>query len=895
MRMKFSMARKLKTVRAFLMTGLLAASSTGSTHAQAEKVDLPVEQWLVAGPAAAPLPAFHDEDEHLKATLETLLGLPKFPLRDLWPQESATVQWPGGETLRWNLTAAPGEGLELSAELTEVPQIAYLSVFVESDRFQKAALEVETGHLLRIFVDGEVKAVKTAAEGVPPEDDSPEGAQSGGASPGKITAEFHAAAGKRLIVLESLRHPESEIPWTVRAILKSERPSEDGDGFSLRVTTAPEHGVRIADLLDPEAVSDLQLSPSGQYLAFRFRQPEVPAEDQKQWLEIANADNGEPVFTVRGADSVTAFAWAPDNSRFSYSTRSGRTSTLWLGDLRTGAVRPLLQDLENLGSHRWTPDGRSLILAQGEEEKKDETTVAGLKRLRSPQDRWTEWRTRSYLSQVSAPDGAARRLTAGALSTELQDIRPDGKRLLFSRMVYDPSERPYSRGDVFELDLESLEARKLASVVWFTSAAYSPEGDRVLILGGASAFDRAGVNVPNGMIPNEYDTQAYILEISSGDVEAISREFDPAIEQALWSRHDGRIYLRAQQGSFVRLFRLHVERNEFEPLESGLETATNLNLADRAPRLAYLGAGVSQPPRVVVLNTDSGQSAVAAFPQRERFDRIRLGRVEPWSFTSSGGDSIQGRVHYPIDFDPQRRYPVIVFYYGGTVPVSRTFGGRYPFQLWTAHGYVVYVLQPSGATGYGQAFSARHVNDWGKTTAAEIIEGTEEFLAAHDFVDPERVGCIGASYGGFMTQVLVTETDRFAACISHAGVSSLSSYWGEGWWGYLYSAVATAESYPWNRSDLYLERSPLFRADRITTPLLLLHGTGDTNVPPGESDQMYVALTLLGKPVEYVRVEGEDHWILRYPKRVLWMETILAWFDRHLKDQPEWWSHLYPR
>lgn len=894
MNLKISRTRKLKSLCTFLtwLPAALLAGALPAALAESAKSERPIGEWLLAGPAALPLPAFHDEDEHRKATFETLSSLPKIQVKDLWPQEAATLDWPGSAPLRWERVEAGSEGLELSAARSDVPQIAFLCAFVEADRFQKAELEVESGHLVRIFVDGELKAAKSAAEGVRRQDGLQEGSSP---APGKITADFHLAAGKHLIVVETLRHPTSELPWTVRAVLRSESENAEADNASLRATTSPEHGIRIADLLDPEAVSDLHLSESGRYLALRLRQPEVPAEDQEQWLEILNADDGARVFSVRGGDAVTAFAWAPDDRHFSYSTRQGKKSTLWLGDLQSGSVRPLLEDLENLGSHRWSPDGRSLFFAQGDEEKKDETVEAGLKRLRAPEDRWADWRTISYLSQVSVQSGAVRRLTAGALSTELQDVRSDGSRLLFSRMVYDPSERPYSRGDVFELDLDSLEAGKLASVVWFTAAAYSPEGERVLILGGASAFEGAGINVPAEMIPNEYDTQAYILNASSGSVQAISREFDPAIEQALWSRHDGRLYLRAQQGSYVRLFRYDVERQEFELLESDLEAIVSFSLAAQGPRLAYMGSGVAQAPRVAVLNTDSGQSSVAAFPQQERFERIRLGRVEAWDFTSSSGDSIQGRVHYPVDFDPERRYPAIVFYYGGTVPVSRGFGGRYPFQLWTAHGYVVYVMQPSGATGYGQAFSARHVNDWGKTTAGEIIEGTEQFLAAHDFVDPERVGCIGASYGGFMTQVLVTETDRFAACVSHAGISSLSSYWGEGWWGYLYSSVATAGSYPWNRTDLYVEQSPLFRADRIRTPLLLLHGTADTNVPPGESDQLYVALTLLGRPVEYVRVEGEDHWILRYPKRVRWMETILAWFDRHLKGQPEWWNHLYPK
>jgi dipeptidyl aminopeptidase/acylaminoacyl peptidase len=181
--------------------------------------------------------------------------------------------------------------------------------------------------------------------------------------------------------------------------------------------------------------------------------------------------------------------------------------------------------------------------------------------------------------------------------------------------------------------------------------------------------------------------------------------------------------------------------------------------------------------------------------------------------------------------------------------------------MYAAQGYVVYTLNPSGTTGFGQEFSARHVNAWGKVTADEIIKGTETFCQEHPFVDAKKIGCIGASYGGFMTQYLQTRTDLFAAAISHAGISALSSYWGEGYWGYGYCAVANAGSYPWNNAELFTKQSPLFNADKIKTPLLLLHGNADTNVPVGESIQMFAALKLLGKTVEFIQVDGENHGI----------------------------------
>ena len=145
-----------------------------------------------------------------------------------------------------------------------------------------------------------------------------------------------------------------------------------------------------------------------------------------------------------------------------------------------------------------------------------------------------------------------------------------------------------------------------------------------------------------------------------------------------------------------------------------------------------------------------------------------------------------------------------------------------------------------------------------------------------------------------MTQYLQTRTDLFAAAVSHAGISNVTSYWGEGYWGVGYNAVAAAQSYPWSDPELFTEQGSLFNADKINTPLLLLHGTADTNVPVGESIQLYNALKILGKPVEFIQVDGEDHFVADYTKRTLWHNSIMAWFAKWLQDSPEWWNDIYP-
>jgi len=232
--------------------------------------------------------------------------------------------------------------------------------------------------------------------------------------------------------------------------------------------------------------------------------------------------------------------------------------------------------------------------------------------------------------------------------------------------------------------------------------------------------------------------------------------------------------------------------------------------------------------------------------------------------------------------------------------------------MWNSLGYVAYIMEPSGATGFGQEWASRHVNTAGGkptvpaaspagkatvpggTPAGDIIEGVKKLCEEKPFINKAKIGCMGASYGGFMTQYLQTVTDIFACAVSHAGIANHTSYWGQGYWGYNYSEVSMANSYPWSHRQLYVDQSPLFNADKIHTPLLLLHGTADTNVPIVESLQMFTALKLLGREVALVEVEGENHHVLDYAKKERWLATQMAWFQRWLKDDASWWDALYP-
>ncbi len=869
-------------IRSLYALVLVAMFST-TVQAQPAAVDSvrKVESWLRTGVVSAPAPAFASEDGAAIKIADRFEEVSTAWHR-LWPLSGDTMEWADGSRGVWRQQGADGSRLMLGDPGVEVPQMTLAAFYIQLEEFTSMQVVIRTPHLARLYVDGEKSGEKSTADSASDESGEP--------SAGILESELDLVAGKHLVLVQLMSDAATEAEWFVEAELQL------GEGFEDRpvgLSISPTHRLRLGDLLDVDSVAGLSLSGDGSRLAVGMRYPAVPADNSTRWIDVVDAKNGEVQRSFRGIGALTGFEWAPDkdDDRFAFLENQAGKTTIWVGDFEGGPMRPVLEGVEKFGSFVWVPGAESIIYSVSEE---PEAKHEGIKRYQGLRDRLAGARNRSHLYQVAVATGVSRRLTAGAHSTAVEDVAADGSRLLLSRTQYHDDRWPFSSTQLYEMDLATLETSELATVPWGVSGKYSPRGDRLFLLAAATAFDGVGNTVPEGTAPNLYDAQAFLFDLESRDVVPLSRDFDPAIAEAAWNEKGNGLIVRATAGSTVGLFYCDVDRAAWTRLDTEIDVVRSMSLSYDGKRVAYYGTGLNTPPRVYTMSARKGQRGkLLAEPQASRFEHMEFGKVDDWNFTADDGTEIIGRVYYPPEFDSNRKYPAIVYYYGGTSPVTRDFGGRYPKELWAAHGYVIYVLQPSGAYGFGQDFSARHVNNWGVTVTGEIVQGTQKFLAAHPFVDPERVGCIGASYGGFMTMLLVSQTDIFDAAISHAGISSLSSYWGEGWWGYSYSAAATSHSYPWSDPEFYTEQSALFRADRVNTPLLLLHGGADPNVPPGESEQMYTALKVLGKEVEYILIDGEAHWIQSYDKRVVWAQSILAWFDRELKDEPAYWDHLF--
>ena len=672
--------------------------------------------------------------------------------------------------------------------------------------------------------------------------------------------------------------------------------SEAGKNDSLKVSVETEkegvitlredgkHNYSLNDVMHGTRFSGVSLSPNGKFLMTSYRTTQVGGRTSGM-TKITELATGKVL--VQRPDYLQ---WMPKSNRY-YYTRQGVDGRQLVSVEPLTGQEIILADKLPEGYFQIAPNEDWLLYSLTQEGPKERKEIY---EVIEPDDRQPGWRNRSYLAKYDLSTGLMQPLTFGYHNAWSLDISEDGNKVLMMTNRSRLTKRPTTVSSLLLLDVNTLKVDTLVTEDGFlNSASFSPDGKQIVITASAEAFDGIGLNVKEGQTPNMYDYQMYLMDLADKKVTPMTKHFNPSVQRVVWNKVDNQIYFTAENRDYVSLYAMNPVNGKIQQLETKEDLVKGISFSSEMPLLAYYGQGAMNSDRLYTLDTKKRKHTLVEDLSMERLKDVQLGECKDWNFINSKGDTIYGRYYLPPHFDASKKYPMIVNYYGGCSPTGRNFESRYPHHAYASLGYVVYVVQPSGASGFGQEFGARHVNTAGEGPAQDIIEGTKKFCEEHAFVNAKKIGCIGASYGGFMTQYLQTKTDIFAAAISHAGISDHTSYWGEGYWGYSYSEVSMANSYPWTRKDLYVEHSPLFNADKIHTPILFLHGDVDMNVPVGESIQMYTALKLLGRETAMVLVNGQDHHILEYGKVYQWQNTIWAWFAKWLQDDATWWNAIY--
>ncbi len=817
--------------------------------------EIVIDQWLALGPMPIP-----NTEIELLGNEKNILKFNHVAIHSLKPSIDETIEWPGELQFTWK----PIQSVSFQ---TSSHQVLYLATYLETHRWLQTDIFIRNvDNPFILYLDGEAQKTSKTEDG------------------DAWKSELTLTNGSHRLIIKVLLKKDKPLASTI--VLQNK------DAFSQDPIEVSTNSIGLLDtshILNTRRVSRLKLSPDGSKVAVSISYTSPRDGKNKKWLEILSVATGTCVFSSRSSGDMQDFSWLKDSRHFSYTSTSKGKTNLFRYDISTHEQEKMLSDIVNFNSYTWAPDNSYLIYTVYS--KKEDNGI--YRHIEEIDDR-ASFARYQYAMYLFYPQGkVTHKIGDKDRNYSIAAISPDNKHALLIKTVEDAQNRPYNKTIVYLLNTIDLSGRELLNHRFIGPITWSPDSNHLLILGGPSAFDGIGKTIPENVTPNDYDNQAFLYDISTGDVRPISREFRPSIESAYWHQQDNALFFKVTEKANGNLYRFSTKTENYLRLDTLVDSIQFISFAQDQNIAVYWGSGVSNPDKLYKIDLKKRNASLLKDYNRDLFENIRLGQVKDWNFTTEDGKTITGRIYFPPDFDIDKKYPCIVNYYGGTSPVRRSFGGRYPRNWYASQGYIVYVLQPTGTVGFGQENSSIHVNDWGQVTTQQIIAGIKQLTAAHPFIDPNRIGAIGASYGGFLTQYLAANTDLVSAFVSHAGISALSSYWGVGDWGYSYSAIATAESFPWNRKDIYVERSPLFMANRITKPLLLLHGSADNNVPPGESYQMYTALKLLGKEVELITFNDEKHWILDYEKRLHWMRTIIAWFDKWLKGQPEHWDHLY--
>ncbi|MBQ7878205.1 MAG: S9 family peptidase [Bacteroidaceae bacterium] len=751
-------------------------------------------------------------------------------------------------------------------------RIYLLTTRLRADRFANATLRFRSPSRFEVYVDGAMQRSKMSVQ------DSLSLAES---------CEFRLRMEPQMLYKVAVKMLVADNDSCAPA-LKGEWELRDDTVTTISCSPSLKSRYLLPNTIYGSRISGMRISPDGRYLLTTYWD-NLSAKSNHHYTVLSEVKSGKKIATYPAG--YKSIAWMPASPKFFYKVVSVDGEKIIAVDPVT-LQESVVADNIPRGSFVWSPDEKSLYYSITETIEGDNGPVH---RMITRSNRLPGSRNRSFIWRYDIAAGACERLTWGLDGASLCDISKDGKSLLFICSEPDDDKWPFRKSSLYKMNVETLKVDTLVKDDSFMSKAYfSPDASQVLLIGGPEAFGGVGKNCGNHPIANNYDEQAFIMNVADKSINPITKDFAPSVSFLQWNSADGNIYFLATERDLNPVYRYNTKQGKFELLPLEGDCVRSFSIADKSGVAAYTSVTASSGQAGYLYDVRKRKSTLVADPYAKVLESIEMGEIHDWNFTASDGTEIDGYYCLPPGFDASKKYPLIVYYYGGTTPTQRTMDNPYSAQLFASRGYVVYIINPSGTIGYGQEFSARHVNAWGKRTADDIIEGTRRFCSEHPYVDAEHIGCLGASYGGFMTQYLQTQTDIFAAAASHAGISNVTSYWGEGYWGVGYNAVAAAQSYPWSNAELFTKQGSLFNADKINTPLLLLHGTADTNVPVGESIQLFNALRILGKTVEFIQVDGEDHFIADVPKRVLWHNSIMAWFERWLKEDSRWWDDIYP-
>jgi dipeptidyl aminopeptidase/acylaminoacyl peptidase len=642
-------------------------------------------------------------------------------------------------------------------------------------------------------------------------------------------------------------------------------------------------GMIPEDVYELVGVSDPRVSPDGRLIAYVAQSIDRDALEYRSsiWLVATDGSSQPRQFTV-GSKRDASPRWSPDGAHIAFtSTRDDKHAQLYVMPVAGGEPRKLTALQEDVAAPAWSPDGATIAFASRvndpayDEQDPKKRAPRRFTRLQFKLDDvgWTGDR-RQHLFTVAADGSEPVQLTTGDFEDADPCWSPDAKRIVFTSARDEDWDTSVAR-DLFEIDASGGEPRKLTPTDGVADLpSWSPDGTRIAYLQTPGLFDE----------PRH--SQVAVLDLATGERRVLSESLDrncapfPIAREPIWQGDD--LLFLAEDAGNTPLYRVQADGSgKPELVLEGEHTLTGYDAA--AGVIADARTTPTELTELFVGDRELTDVGAAFTSSRE------LVAPERFTATSADGSEVEAWIIRPAGFTPGERYPTLLNIHGG--PFAQ-YGNRFfdEFQVYAGAGYAVLYSNPRGSSGYAEA--------WGRAIRGPVSEGPgwgtvdyEDLMAVVDeaerrfaFVDPERIGVMGGSYGGYMTSWMVGHTDRFRSACSERSCNNLILEGGSADLSWAFKDTIGAHWF--EAPDVYLKLSPSTYAPNITTPLLILHSENDLRCPVGHAEDLFTILRLLGREVELVRFPEESHELSRSGSpvhRVQRFEIILEWFDRHLK------------
>ena len=649
----------------------------------------------------------------------------------------------------------------------------------------------------------------------------------------------------------------------------------------------------ITDLLGVKRVGDPQLSPDGKTVAYTIGVVDKAANKVVNQIFIVSVDGSKPKQITSNPSSSSSPRWSPDGKRIAYTT-SGQIWTMKPdGDDR----KEITKISSGAGGPVWSPDGKWIAFGsdvypecktdecnKAEDEKADTSKVKAHVTERLLFKHWVEWRDRkrTHVFVVSSNGGPARDVTPGdfdsppyaAASGVDYAFSPDGASIAYLRNP-DKIEAVSTNSDIYIQPLSGGAAKNITSAMhgYDVSPVYTPDGKYLLFRSQATAAFEAG----------RWRIMRY--NTKTGEIVDLSVTFDQQVDEMTISPDSKTVYFTAGERGRAPIFSFPVERvaNHAEKIVDGV-FASGLNVSSDG-KLVFAANSMSMPTEIMRANTDGTGLAALTSVNNASLASFDLQKPEEMEWKGGLGANVHGFLLKPARFDPAKKYPLIVLIHGGPQGAwNDNWGYRWNPQIFANQGYIVFMPNQRGSTGYGQKFVDEVSGDWGGKAYTDIMNGVAQVIKK-PFIDKTRIGAAGASYGGYMVDWLLGHNNdqrfKFKVFVSHAGVYNLESM-----------ATATEELWfvnwefkgmPWENRVNYDRWSPHRSAANFATPTLVTCGEMDFRVPYDQSLQLYTTLQLKGVDSKLIVFPDEGHWILKPQNSEFWYGNVMDWFKKYLK------------